>query len=520
MKLENIYKGVMFDVSRGQVLKLKLLKKIIPILAENKINFISLYIEHTFEFEKHPIIWKNTGSYSKKEIKELIEFCRRYGIEVIPSIQTFGHFEKILRHKEYASLAESEMFYSLSPVKNEIYNLLEDIIKEISETFESEYINIGCDEIWDLGKGESLKLVKKLGGVENIFINHILKVKSICEKYNKKIMMWGDMLLNYKKISKGLPKDIIILNWYYEDAQIREFKRRIIYFYKNKYIQFICPGCSNWATLFPEIEKAENNIKNFIKTSLKYKNVNGFMLTSWGDDNNFNFLSEALPQIIYFANFVRDFRIDEKIFNSQLCKILGLKNEINLNKILIFFGSIYKILNFESCHKFFYRFWEKKVLIEQDNFKDLNKITELYKESQNLINSLKGSTNNLFLKEILYKMNIIKFYLLRILSDNVIVMLYLKSFIKFWEEENVNKNLKSIINISKNLFKEVILLRRGYIKLWRKSYRGEGLKYNIERFLNIENFYKNYYKLFKRILKLYNRRGGGLPKPEEIFKKF
>jgi len=69
MKLENIYKGVMFDVSRGQVVKLKLLKKIIPILAENKINFISLYIEHTFEFEKHPIIWQNTGAYSKKRLK-------------------------------------------------------------------------------------------------------------------------------------------------------------------------------------------------------------------------------------------------------------------------------------------------------------------------------------------------------------------------------------------------------------------------------------------------------------------
>ena len=63
----NIKKGIMIDVSRGQVPKIQTLKNLISYLSKYGLNFISLYMEHTFQYQKHPIIWKNSGAYLKKE---------------------------------------------------------------------------------------------------------------------------------------------------------------------------------------------------------------------------------------------------------------------------------------------------------------------------------------------------------------------------------------------------------------------------------------------------------------------
>lgn len=519
---EKKFKGIMIDVSRGQIPKINTLKDIIKNLSIYDINFISLYMEHTFRYKKHPLIWKNTGAFSKNEIRELIEYCRQYNIEVIPSIQTFGHFEKILIHKEYAHLSETDLYFSLAPVRKQTYQLLEDIIEEIAETFESEYINIGGDEIWDIAQGQSKKYAEKLGGESELFLAHILKVKKIVEKYNKKVMMWGDMILKYGNKLKKMPSDIILINWNYTASDIQFFKKIISKCSINKRNQqIICTGVLTWKSLFPDIYNAITNIHNFVlAATLSRKSITGFMVTVWGDDGNFNFLGESIPGILFFS-YLMSIQLSNLKYNKNLNDKLyrnfwGIeKQNISLFNIFLFFSEIYKMLKLEDVHQLFKLYWEDPLarnIVESSNI-DRKLFTKIYKKALFYLNQakkIKIKKNRPYFNEILYKMKIIINFLERILLSMEIKNLYTSAFKNLWDERLVVSNLRGIIDIYRKMMKDILKLKKEYKKLWLRNYKKEGLVYNLNRFRNIAKFYSAKQKEIKKQLASYKQPGGSL----------
>ena len=70
------------DISRGPIVSMDYLKRLIPQLAECKLNAFSLYTEHTFKTKCHPDI-APTDAFTAEEIKELEDFCRPYHIQII-----------------------------------------------------------------------------------------------------------------------------------------------------------------------------------------------------------------------------------------------------------------------------------------------------------------------------------------------------------------------------------------------------------------------------------------------------
>jgi len=524
------FTGIMIDISRGQVPKIKTLKEIIKNLSIYDINFFSLYIEHTFRYKKHPLIWKNTGAFSQKEIKELIEYCKQYNIEVIPSIQTLGHFEKILIHKEYAQLSETDLYFSLAPVKKQTYQLLEDIIQEIAETFESEYINIGGDEVWDIAQGKSKKYAEKLGGETELFLAHILKVKEIVEKYNKKMMMWGDMVLKYGNKLKKLPSDIILLNWNYSASDTQFFKKIISKCSIKGNQQIICTGVLSWNALFPDIHNAITNIHNFVRAAtLSKKPIAGFMVTVWGDDGNFNFLGESIPGILFFSHLMAvdlsKLKYNTNLNNRLYKNFWGIKNQnISLLNIFLFFSEIYKILKLEDVHQLFKLYWEDPLaenIIKSNNI-DKKLVTKIYKKALSYLNQakkIKIKKNKSYFNEILYKIKIIINFLERILLSIDIKNLYTLAYKNLWNEKLVESNLRQIINIYKEMIKDILNLKKEYKKLWIRKYKKEGLAYNLSRFKNIAKFYKEKQKEIKKQLIHYRKPGGSLLKLETSYRR-
>ena len=102
----------------------------------------------------------------------------------------------------------------MSVSNDSTYIFLEDLLKEVFEIFPSEYFHMGADESWDVGLGESKKLVEE-SNIAVVHANHYKKVYEICKKYNKKVMMYGDILLDHPEILSLIPKDIIIVDWHY-----------------------------------------------------------------------------------------------------------------------------------------------------------------------------------------------------------------------------------------------------------------------------------------------------------------
>lgn len=61
-------------------------------------------------FSLHLRVGSAGNSYSKEDIKQLLELADNYKFEVIPLIQTFGHLEFFLKLKEFRHLREVDDF--------------------------------------------------------------------------------------------------------------------------------------------------------------------------------------------------------------------------------------------------------------------------------------------------------------------------------------------------------------------------------------------------------------------------
>ena len=94
-------RGFMLDVSRCKVPTMETLYSIIDLLSRLHINELQLYIEHTFAFKEHNQVWQNTSPFTAEEIQLIDRYCEERFIELVPNLNSFGHFERWLMHDQY-----------------------------------------------------------------------------------------------------------------------------------------------------------------------------------------------------------------------------------------------------------------------------------------------------------------------------------------------------------------------------------------------------------------------------------
>lgn len=271
-------RGVSDDISRGQVSTVDNFKKIISHIARYKMNTYMPYIEDMLEFDKYPTIGKGRGALTKAEVREILAFAKQNFVEVIPIFQTLGHYENILSQEEFLKYAEFPGAASLNVSSEETYKFLEDLLKEVFELFPSKYFHMGADESWDVGLGESKKLVEQTN-IAVVHANHYKKVYDICKKYNKKVMMYGDILLDHPEILSLIPKDIIIVDWQYR-ADENYPSTKVIRDAGFEYI--VSPSAWNFVSTFPANVNSLPNIKYIIKSGIENESI-GMINSNWGD---------------------------------------------------------------------------------------------------------------------------------------------------------------------------------------------------------------------------------------------
>ena len=76
----------------------------IDLLSILRFNEFQLYIEHTFAFQNHRDVWKDSSPLSGEEIQKIDHYCTDRFIDLVPNLNSFGHFERWLRHKPYKIL--------------------------------------------------------------------------------------------------------------------------------------------------------------------------------------------------------------------------------------------------------------------------------------------------------------------------------------------------------------------------------------------------------------------------------
>jgi hexosaminidase len=301
-------RGVMLDISRGRVPKVETLIALADHLADFKINELQLYTEHTFAYRKYRPVWRDWGALTAADIRRLDRHCRALGVDLVPNQNSFGHLRYFLEHPRLKKLAEVAAPYedaggafvrrpsTVAPVHPGTLPFLRGLYDELLPNFSSRYFNVGCDETWDLGRGQS-KAVCAARGKGRVYVDFLKAIRREVTMRGRSMMFWGDIILKYPGLIRdlGVPPSgrpeakrtvedkiapLIALNWGYEANH--PFPREAAAFARANIPFYICPGTSTWMTLIGRHDNALENLRHAAVAGKRFGAI-GFLITDWGD---------------------------------------------------------------------------------------------------------------------------------------------------------------------------------------------------------------------------------------------
>lgn len=284
-------RGVMLDISRGRVPNLDTLLNLAETLADFKINELQLYIEHTFAYRDYEAVWGSWGALRGQEVLLLDQRCRELGIDLVPNQNSFGHMRYWLESPPLHKLAEVDAPYdsadgtflrypsTLSPANPGTLPFIAGLYDELLPHFTSGFFNVGCDETWDLGLGQSRTLCEQKGR-HKVYVDFLKQIHKEVRARGRRMMFWGDIILYEPALLKELPEDMIALNWGYEANH--PFPSETAAFAASGRPYYVCPGTSTWMTLIGRHDNALANLDSAAKHGLK-NGALGYLNTDWGD---------------------------------------------------------------------------------------------------------------------------------------------------------------------------------------------------------------------------------------------
>lgn len=284
------HRGVMLDVSRNRVPRMDHLEQRIEQLASWKVNHLQLYMEHTFAYRGHEVVWRDDDPFTPEQIQDLDAFCRARHIELAPNQNSFGHFHRWLVHDRYRPLAEvpegvSHMFgpepepFSLCAVDTSSLALLEDLYDQLLPNFSGETFNVGLDETFDLGQGRSAAACA-LKGKHQVYLDYLLSVHRLVAERDRRMQFWSDIVLEHPRLVPRLPRDSTCLLWGYE-ADF-DFFDRCARLQAAEMDYWVCPGTSSWLSFAGRADNAVANLQGAASAGQRH-DADGLMVTDWGD---------------------------------------------------------------------------------------------------------------------------------------------------------------------------------------------------------------------------------------------
>jgi len=160
---------------------------------------------------------KYGGFYTKDEMRDLIKYCDRRNIEVIPEIDIPGHFNAAINNYPYLSCTDgggwgTHFSYPACLGKEVTYEFIKNILDEVAELFPSKYIHIGGDEV---NKDEWKKCARcqkaiRLNGLKDehelqSHFNH--QIEAFLSQKGKKLIGWDEI------VEGGLSKESTVMWW-------------------------------------------------------------------------------------------------------------------------------------------------------------------------------------------------------------------------------------------------------------------------------------------------------------------
>lgn len=329
--------GYQIDVSRDKVPTMESLRRVVDILSAEGYGQFQLYTEHAFAYSRHREVWKDASPMTAEEVRGLDGYCAEKGIDLVPNQNSFGHLSRWLKHPAYRPFALHPEGNQVDPAGRVRRNpavldpfnpasleLLDGLYAELFPCFRSHYVNIGCDETFELTNRAA-------------YVEFLGKVAGLARARGKRPMFWADILTRRPDANIArVPKDLIALEWGYHgshpfDARCRLLKKEGFEFY-------VCPGTAGWKSVYGRVDQSFANISNAYFAAVR-QDAKGLLLADWGDEGYSQPWIVALPPIVYAAQLIRQGAVpsDAQVV-AEIDRLLGCR----VGASLLAYGRLYR----------------------------------------------------------------------------------------------------------------------------------------------------------------------------------
>ncbi len=157
-------------------------------------------------------------AWSKDEFRALLQRCRDLSLTPVPLLQTLGHCEYVLKHADYAHLAEVPgRIDQYCPRHERLAPFLHRWIEEYLELFGPVSVfHIGADEAWTLGTCDKCKAYAQRHSHARLFTEHVEAVAQPLRERGIAPALWADMALRHPEALEALGDDVILFDWMYD----------------------------------------------------------------------------------------------------------------------------------------------------------------------------------------------------------------------------------------------------------------------------------------------------------------
>jgi len=230
------HRGFLLDCSRHFFEKETILKYI-DLLTLYKMNVLHWHLTEDqgwrIAIDKYPklesIASKRTeldgseygGIYSKADIREVVAYASKNGIEVIPEIEMPGHSQAAIAAyphlscigKQVAVANDWGVFKEIYCAGNDsVFTFLEDVLTEVVDLFPSKYLHIGGDEApksrWEAcSKCQNRIEEEGLKDEHELQAYFIKRIQTFLNSKGKEIIGWDEIL------EGGLTEGAIVQSW-------------------------------------------------------------------------------------------------------------------------------------------------------------------------------------------------------------------------------------------------------------------------------------------------------------------
>jgi hexosaminidase len=218
------WRALMLDPVRS-FLDLDFIRRTIRVMSAYKLNILHLHLtdDHAWRFESKAFPRVNLPGepyYTQAELKELVTYAQRYGIEVIPEFDFPGH-----AHTAVTAYPELDCEGKARPMDQAIFcsakpftwEFMDKVLAEAASIFPSPYIHLGADEPFAVKRWETCPdcqarlRAKGVTTTSALYHTFVIDLDALVQRHGKRMIVWNDAIK--PGVEPMPPKDILIDAW-------------------------------------------------------------------------------------------------------------------------------------------------------------------------------------------------------------------------------------------------------------------------------------------------------------------